>query len=167
VHAAAGSSRLLAVGGALVAIGSGANFAEVRKADGTPLPSGFFPGTIKAAPLDGGALLVLTRSGTQNSLWALDTRVSDGRRSGPWTLPASRSLRLEDFQSGLAVYVVGRDIHLLRLADKDVRIRAPGTGPVRAQLEPAGLFYSYRPSASPRRGRVAFMPMAAVLSRFR
>jgi hypothetical protein len=161
VEAAPGSLRLLAVGGGLVAMGSGDDFVEVRRADGTPLYSGFFPGTVRAARLDGGALLVHTRSGTQNSLWSVNTQISDGRRSGPWTLPSAKSLRVEDFQSGIAVYVVGRDVHLLRLADKhDQRIRAPGTGPVHAQLEAPGLFYSYRPPASPGRGRVAFLPIS-------
>src|SRR5439155_20554993 len=56
--------------------------------------------------------------GTQNGLWSVNTQISDGRRSGPWALPSAKSLRLEDFQSGIAVYVVGRDVHLLRLADK-------------------------------------------------
>jgi hypothetical protein len=183
VRALLGSLRLLAVGGGLVAMGSGDAFVDVRSADGTPLYSGVFPGTVKAARVDGDRLLVLTRSGAQNSLWTGDTHSSDGRRSGPWPLPASKSsgdavcgdpngcklpaLRLEDFQSGIVVYVVGRDVHLLRLSDKkEVKIRASGLGPVHAQLEASGLFYSYRPSARPGRGRVAFMPMATVLARF-
>src|SRR5438270_749772 len=78
------------------------------------------------------------------------------------------ALRLADYQAGIAVYVVGHGIHLLRLSDKrDVTIAAPGLGPVHVQLEQSGLFYSYRPAPSPTRGRVAFMPMAAVLARFR
>jgi hypothetical protein len=184
VREVTGPLRLLAAGGGRVAMTAGDQGVEVRATDGTPLYAGVLPGAMRAARIDGGVLLVLTRSGNQNSLWAVDTNAADGRQSGPWPLPASRSsgdavcgdpsgcrlaaLRLEDFQSGIAVYVVGRDVHLLRLADKrDVRIGAPGLGPVHAQLEPAGLFYSYRPAASPGRGRVAFMPMAAVLGRFR
>jgi hypothetical protein len=179
-----GPLRLLAVGGGRVATTAGDQGVEVRSADGTPLYAGVLPGAMRATRVDGGVLLVLTRAGNQNSLWAVDTNTADGRRSGPWALPPSTSsgdavcgdpsgcplaaLRLEDFQSGIAVYVVGRDVHLLRLSDKrDVRIRAPGLGPVHAQLEPSGLFYSYRPAASPGRGRVAFVPMAAVLARFR
>src|SRR5207244_7726194 len=94
-----------------------------------------------------------------------------GRRSGPWSLPASKSagddvcadpsgcslaaLRLADYQDGIAVYVVGRAVHLLRLSDRrDVTIRAPGVGPVHAQLEPSGLFYSSRPAGRPAPGRV-------------
>ena len=43
---------------------------------------------------------------------------------------------------------------------RDVAIRAPGVGPVHAQLEPSGLFYSYSPAASPSRGRIAFVPLS-------
>jgi hypothetical protein len=167
-----GSLRLLAVGGGLTAMRAGDDVA-VRGPDGTTLYTGTFAG-LRAARLDAGVLLVLTRVGTQNSLWTVD--VASGARSGPWVLPASRSagddvcgdpngcrlpaLRLADYQGGIAVYVVGRAVHLLRLADRrDVTIRAPGVGPVHAQLEPSGLFYSYSPVASPSRGRVVFVPL--------
>ena len=109
--------------------------------------------------------------------------VSSGQRSGPWILPASRSagddvcgdpngcrpaaLRLADYQDGIAVYVAGRTVHLMRLSDRrDVTIRVPGVGPVHAQLEPSGLFYSYSPAGSLGRGRIAFVPLADVLARF-
>jgi hypothetical protein len=173
VVSAVGSLRLLAVGGGLVAMRSGDDVA-VRALDGTVLYTGTFPG-LRAARIDARVLLVLTRVGTQSSLWTVD--LSSGQRSGPWILPATRStgddvcgdpsscrlatLRLADYQSGIAVYVVGRVVHLLRLADRrDAAIRAPGVGPVHAQLEPSGLFYSYSPAATPARGRVAFVPLA-------
>jgi hypothetical protein len=170
VLSAAGSLRLLAVGGDLVVMRSGDDVA-VRAPDGTVLSTGTFPG-LRAARIDARVLLVLTRVGTQSGLWTVD--LSSGQRSGPWILPAAKSagddvcgdpsgcrpsaLRLADYQSGIAVYVVGRAVHLLRLADlRDVAIRAPGVGPVHAQLEPSGLFYSYSPAATPGRGRVAFV----------
>jgi hypothetical protein len=173
VFSAAGSLRLLAVGGGLVAMRSGDDVA-VRALDATVLFTGTFPG-LRAARIDAGVLLVLTRVGTQSSLWTVD--LASGQRSGPWLLPAARSagddvcadpsgchpaaLRLADYQNGVAVYVAGRVVHLLRLADRrDVTIRAPGVGPVHAQLEPSGLFYSYSPAVSPGRGRVAFVPAA-------
>jgi hypothetical protein len=159
-----GSLRLLAVGGGLV-VTRAEDEVAVRRLDGTAVWSGTFVG-LRTARIDGHVLLVLVRAGSQNSLWSVD--VSTGVRSGPWE-PASTSatLRLEDYQAGIAVYVVGRAVHLLRLSDgRDVPIRAPGPGPVQAQLAPSGLFYSYRPAGSPVRGRVAFVPMAAVLSRF-
>ncbi|TML57618.1 MAG: hypothetical protein E6G22_15315 [Actinobacteria bacterium] len=176
----AGSLRLLAVGGGLVVTGAGDEVA-VRALDGAPVYTGTFAG-LRAARIDARVLLVLTRAGTQSSLWTVD--LSLGLRSGPWILPSSKSaaddvcaepsgcrpaaLRLADYQAGIAVYVVGHGVHLLRLSDKrDVTIAAPGLGPVHVQLEQSGLFYSYRPAPSPTRGRVAFMPMAAVLARFR
>jgi hypothetical protein len=171
VLSAAGSLRLLAVGGGLVVMRSGDDVA-VRAPDGTVLYTGTFPG-LRATRIDARVLLVLTRAGTQSSLWTVD--LSSGQRSGPWILPAARSagddvcadpsgcrlaaLRLADYQDGLAVYVVGHAVHLLRLSDRlDSAIRVPGVGPVHAQLEPSGLFYSYSPVAS--RGRVVFVPLA-------
>jgi len=173
VLSAAGSLRLLAVGGGLVVMRSGDEVA-VREVDGTVVYVGTFTG-LRAARIDARVLLVLTRVGTQSSLWTID--LSSAQRSGPWTLTASRSagddpcgdpngcrlaaLRLADYQNGVAVYVAGRAVHLLRLSDRrDVAIRAPGVGAVHAQLEASGLFYSYSPAANPGRGRVAFVPLA-------
>jgi hypothetical protein len=175
VTTVAGPLRLLAVGGGLVAAGAGDDV-EVLTLDGTVAWSGTFAG-LRAARIDGRILLVLVRVGSQNSLWTVDT--SRDLRTGPWKLPASPSagddvcgdpsgcrpaaLRLEDFRAGTAVYVLGRAVHLLRLAgDPSVTIRAPGPGPVHAQLGSSGLFYSYRAPGSPGRGRVAFVPMAAL-----
>lgn len=167
---AAASLRLLAVGGGLAVMRSGDDVA-VRALDGTVVYAGAFAG-LRAARIDARVLLVLTRVGTQSSLWTID--LSSGLRSGPWLLPAAKSagdevcgdpsgcrpaaLRLADYQNGVAVYVLGRVVHLLRLSDRrDVAIRVPGVGPVHAQLEPPGLFYSYSPAGNPSRGRVAFV----------
>ena len=159
VATVAGSLRLLAVGGGLVVTRAGDDV-EARSVDGTIVWSGTFPGLVTAR-IDGHLLVVLVHSGTQNSLWAVD--VSTGVRSGPWNLPSSAALRLEDYRAGIAVYVVGRAVHLLRLAGgPNVTIRAPGPGPVHAQLVPSGLFYSYRAATSPGRGRVAFVPMSGL-----
>jgi hypothetical protein len=75
-----------------------------------------------------------------------------------WPLPGARSygddycgrvscplaaLRLADLQGQLALYVRGREVHVLRVSDgKDVVIRRAAVGPVHAQLEPSGLTYS-------------------------
>jgi hypothetical protein len=180
VTTVAGPLRLLAVGGGLVVTRAEDDVA-VRALDGTEVWSGTFAG-LRAARIDGRVLLVLVRTGTQSSLWTVD--VSTGLRTGPWKLPAAASagdgvcgdpsgcrpaaLRLEDYQDGIAVYVVGRALRLLRLSGEPSKtIRAPGPGPVHAQLEPSGLFYSYRSAKDPSRGRVVFVPMAASLSRFR
>ena len=52
-------------------------------------------------------------------------------------------LRFADQDRGLTLYILGRAIHLRRLSDgKDVVVRVPSKGPVHAQIEPTGLFYS-------------------------
>ena len=52
-------------------------------------------------------------------------------------------MRLADLQGDLAVYVAGREVHVLRVTDgRDVVVRRPAVGPVHAQLESTGLFYS-------------------------
>jgi hypothetical protein len=64
--------------------------------------------------------------------------------------------RLEDVSDGVLVYVMGRRIHLLRLADgRKTSIRPPGSSAVLAQIESAGLYYAYNVG---RRGRVQFVP---------
>jgi hypothetical protein len=66
---------------------------------------------------------------------------------------------LVDVQGVVAVYITGRRIHLLRLADgRNVSIRPPGSGPVFAQVESVGLFYAYNVKGSARPGRVRFVP---------
>jgi hypothetical protein len=71
--------------------------------------------------------------------------------------PCTRAeLRLEDLHRDLVVYVLRRQIHVLRLTDgKDVVVRTPDKGPVEAQIEGSGLSYSA--------GRaISFVPMRRV-----
>lgn len=64
--------------------------------------------------------------------------------------------RLEDLSDGVLVYVTGRRIHLLRLADGEkTSIRPPGNSAVLAQIESAGVYYAYNVGGS---GRVTFVP---------
>ena len=68
--------------------------------------------------------------------------------------------RLEDLSDGVLVYVKGRRIHLLRLADgAKTSIRPPGGSAVLTQLESAGLYYAYN-VADRRPGRVTYIPFA-------
>jgi Tol biopolymer transport system component len=77
--------------------------------------------------------------------------------------PVSNDAVLEDVQDGTAVYVTATDAHLLRLADgRDVAIHPPGHDPFHAQLERAGLFYSYTVDDGVLPGRVAFVTSAAL-----
>jgi hypothetical protein len=59
-------------------------------------------------------------------------------------------------QSGIAVYVLKKAVHLLRLSDgRDVVLLRAARGPVHGQLEAPGLFWSHA-------SRVEFVPMRAV-----
>jgi hypothetical protein len=181
VQAGFGVLRLLSVAGGSLALRQPNGVITVVSPSGVssvtiPVSAGDF----RAARLDtdGRSLAVLISAlATQNILRVYD---SAGVMQRGYALPASRTsgdvtcgdpsgcrtpaLRLEDLQSGIAVYVFGRDVHLLRLADgKSAVVRAPGRSPVHAQLEPDGLYYSY--SLAPRASRVAFLPFAAVQAR--
>jgi len=73
----------------------------------------------------------------------------------------SADATLQDVQDGLAVYVTSSEVHLLRLDDgHDSTIRPPGSGPLHAQLDSAGLFYSYTADDAAHPGRVIFVPFA-------
>jgi hypothetical protein len=122
------------------------------------------PGVVRAAKLYGTRVVVL-RDGR------LDWHDYGAAQSRTLRLPQARSygdgfcgrppcaraeLRLEDLHRDLVVYVLRRQIHVLRLTDgKDVVVRMPGKGPVEAQIEGSGLSYSA--------GRViSFVPMLQV-----
>jgi hypothetical protein len=82
-------------------------------------------------------------------------------------IPLAAGSKLRDLQDGLAVYLHGRVVHVLRLADDtDIRYTASGPGPIDAQIEPSGLFYSHNYKNARVPGRVVFVPMARVLKRF-
>jgi hypothetical protein len=154
---------------------------QVVRPNGTLVRSVAAP-QIRAAKLQGDDLVVLVPAaprrfrldvfslltGAKTQSWPLAgpaASAGDGRCGDPEGC-RTPALRLEDVQNGLAVYELGRSIHLLRLSDgRDVVFRTPAEGPVHAQLEAPGLFYSYRLSSSTMPGRVAFVPFATLLAR--
>jgi hypothetical protein len=182
LRAGFGTMRLLSVAGGSVALLQPDGSVVVTTLAGeTNATVPFAPGELRAARLDtdGGSLAALVATGGKNGLRVYDPA---GALVHAYALPAARTsgdgtcgdpngcgpaaLRLEDVQSGIAVYVLGRDVHLLRLADgKRAVVRAPGRSPVHAQLEPDGLYYSY--SLTPRSSRVAFLPFSGLAARFR
>jgi hypothetical protein len=105
--------------------------------------------------LDGPRLLVL-----QNTRLAVFD-VRSGRSTASW--PVRRGFgpapELEDAQGLLAAYVVGRDIHVLRLSDgHEIVIDTPNaTEPVFARFVPSGLFYSVNESYAKWPGRLVFV----------
>src|ERR671925_119516 len=107
----------------------------------------FLPLTdVSAALLDGGRVVV-ARSST---LEVYDTATGARVLSRP--LPEGR---LVDVDGGIAVLIHADTIELLRLEDGRSTTLTPGRGPVFADLEPSGLYYSYADSTG---GRVVFLP---------
>jgi hypothetical protein len=112
---------------------------------------------VRGARLQGRDLVVLTTASVEV------TDVETGAFLRRWPPPLQQA-QLEDVQDGVAVLVAERRISLLRLLDgRGVEIDVPGSGSVLAQLEPAGLFYSYRADDPTYSGRVAFIPFSRLL----
>ena len=133
----------------------------------------------------GGHLVLLDRRGTTLRTFTLAEPLADARLQGSdvvvlrpgaivdydaragslrttWPVPADA--RLEDVQSGFVVYVTGTVVHVLGLRrGRDITFPTGGKVPVRAQLEPSGLFYSWRPESGESAGRVRFVPFARLL----
>jgi hypothetical protein len=133
---------------------------ELRRADGKVarwFP--FEPGQVLGAQLDASELVVLERA--SGLRWLIyDPKSGSLKR----TFPARARALPADVERGLLVYTVGRVVYVLRLRDGHQKsFRAPaGTAQVLAQIEPAGLFYSYSVRG---KGRVRFVPFNEI--RFR
>lgn len=132
----------------LIAIRGGLGVLTVVRSDGSVVHR--FGIGAQTAKLDG-ARTVVIRTGTKLTPWDLSTAVDETPR-----YMKGSAARLEDVQSGIAVYVLRGEVHLLRLSDgRDVTIRRAVTGPVHAQLEAPGLFWSHGSS-------MEFVPMSPV-----
>jgi Tol biopolymer transport system component len=126
---------------------------EIRAADGSVLRSfSFDEASVRGARLQGNDLVVQTPTAIE--VTDATTEIFQRR----WPIPTPDAT-LTDLQSGIAVLVAGTDIHLVRLSDgTKAVIHVPGGGPVLAQLEPSGLFYSYTDDDSKYPGRIVFVP---------
>jgi Tol biopolymer transport system component len=71
-----------------------------------------------------------------------------------------------DAAHGIALFTAGRRIDVLRIADRRSWTLTTAGGPVNAQLEPAGLFYSYT-TRGRWPGHVRFIPFRLVLAHLR
>lgn len=111
-----------------------------------------------------GALVVALRGTT---IEVRDAATGTVRHRWP-TVRSEAPIALEDARGNLAVYMAGLRLHLLRLSDgRDVALDlVDAEGPVHAELEPDGLYYSYNTSVGPKRGRVAFVPLHRLTARF-
>jgi hypothetical protein len=103
---------------------------------------------------------VVTLRGTSLQLWD----ASSGHLNGVVPLPVGTGTPvLEDVQNGIAVYLRGRAVHVMRLADsKHAAFVVPGRRAVGAQIEAPGLSYAYNTTSGSSRGRVVFVPWADV-----
>jgi Tol biopolymer transport system component len=113
----------------------------------------FAQNDVKAARLDGGHLIV-ARSGV---LQVYDAASGAALQQRP--LPAGYTLT--DVDGGIAVLQHHETITLMRLEDGRSLTLAPGRGPVLADLEPVGLYYSYVTDEGG--GRVVFVPRPNLL----
>ena len=85
-----------------------------------------------------------------------------------WPTAASEApIALEDARGDFAVYGAGIALHVLRLSDGRDRMLeiADEEGPVHAELERNGLYYSYNTAIGAKRGRVAFVPLEELAAR--
>ena len=138
----------------------------VRRMDGSVVLLGGVPRVEVAGPVDGVALRgndLVTLEGDALQVYSAAT----GAAGKMVPLPSGTTKPvLRDVQWGIAVYVRGLQVHAMRLSDgRDVAITVPGSGPVDAQIEPFGLYYSYNLPKSTAHGRVAFLPRAELLQK--
>jgi len=150
IAASAGALTPLSVNGGRILVDHEDGTLELYAADGT-LKHSYSLGALPRGAALGGSDLVVLGAGALDDLDA-DT----GTLRHTWPLPAPDAT-LVGVDHGIAAYVAGSDVHLLRLADGSDRVVHAGAN-LRAQLTPAGLFYSYSVSDSRRPGRVAFVP---------
>jgi Tol biopolymer transport system component len=155
----AGPLTLLSVDRDRIAVDRENGTLQLFRGDGTPLIAVTYgPARLLGAALAGADLVVLTTDGLA------DYDSSTGELRHLRAVPSGA--RLADAAAGLAVYLVGTEIHVLRLADgREIIIRPPTQGPVLAQLEESGLFYSYVADDPRYPGRVTFVPLAMLLER--
>jgi Tol biopolymer transport system component len=112
----------------------------------------FSPANVSGARLDGDRLVV-ARAGVLEVY-----NVATGALQLTRSMPAG--YRLVDVDGGVAVLLRNEGVMLVKLDDGRSRTFEPGGGPVLADLEPAGLYYSYPAGKG---GRLSFVPRSELL----
>jgi hypothetical protein len=149
----ANRSRLLAAEAGRIAVLAPDGAIVLYSASGKALRTlAFEKREVLDARLSGSQLVVQTRQ----SIEVFDAAKGTLERTRAVT-PAAK---LKDVEGGLAVYVRGRTIYVLRLSDGADRAYAGVTGLVGVELERSGLFYAYNERKGAKPGRVAFVPSA-------
>ncbi len=141
------------VSGALIAVRTHAAVAVLDNHGALVRSFPFAPADVYSARLDGGRLVV-ARSYTIESY-----DVATGAQELSRPLPAG--YELTDVDNGIAVFRRTESVILLRLGDDASLTLTPGQGPVLADLEQPGLYYSY--TTEDGGGRVVFVPRAELL----
>jgi hypothetical protein len=166
VLASPDEARILSVAAGRILVRRGDGSLELLRKDGSVVRAfSFRPNEVRGAALDASELVVLDRSGRLR--FRVFDPVSGEQRK---VLTAEAGATQLDVEHGLLAYVVGRVVHVLRLTDgRERRFIAPAmrsphgySVPVQAQIERAGLFYSYQARQG---GRVRFVPFDEI--RFR
>jgi hypothetical protein len=97
------------------------------------------------------------------TLQVYDTRTGSLAQTWPVISYAGSVARLTDLQDGIALYLVARQVHVLRITDGRDRTLAVSPGHLAgAQIEKAGVWFAYNTAA--RHGRVVFVPWTSVRS---
>ncbi|HEX7312217.1 MAG TPA: FG-GAP-like repeat-containing protein [Gaiellaceae bacterium] len=144
--------------GRIAVVEPGGGAVDVLSADGTLVTRVVPSGAALSAQISGSQLAVLTTTGL------LTYDVATGARQATLPLSSSTKRALTGFDAGVAVYLEGRTVHVVRLADGHQFTLAPkGKGAVFAQLDPVGLFTGYTLRSGSRPGRVDLMSHAALL----
>ncbi len=122
-------------------------------------------GPVRAARIDGDKLFVLRPAGL---LETYDLGSGDQIATQQLLVSSNTPVQLEDADGAFVVYVSNRHIHIQRTLDRKevvLALQPKARMPLHAQIEPAGLYYSYNLSTPPR-GRVGFVARTLVVRAF-
>ena len=151
--------RSLSVDSGQIAVAHASGDVTVRRPNGTLSQRfRFAPKSVRAAAIDDSHLVVLMR----NRILAYGLQSGQLERA----IRVPQKAILKDVCSDIAVYRLGTAVHAVSLTDgRDVVVASPKVGPVHAQIEESGLFYSYTEPGAELKGRVVFVPFDELVER--
>jgi hypothetical protein len=156
---------VVAAGGGRVAVERAEGTVELLDPTGRTLRR--FPfrlGELGAVALTSNALVV-QHTGPDAKLDRLAVYdAATGKLAHDW--PIAAGLRVADAGAGYAALAGSRTLSVLRLTDGRTAAIGVGSGAIFAQLVPHGLFFAYASPASALKGRVGFLPLARLATKF-